>query len=111
MPNDSGWPESPREEGVSGRNLGSASSQRSLLCALFQAQSQAGGESGQPLDQRSGEGGEWTEWTGGGGGSGGRAGERTGAGDEAEEGPQRAGIMAAHGGHTDPEASSLAVRP
>nr|XP_036846523.1 adhesion G-protein coupled receptor F3 isoform X1 [Manis javanica] len=43
--------EPPGEEGVPGRNLGSASPQRALLCALFQGQSQAGGESGKRLDQ------------------------------------------------------------
>lgn len=51
------------------------------------------------------------EWTGGGRGRAGRQGGGQRAGNEAEEAPRRTGIMASHGGHTGPEASSLAVRP
>lgn len=51
------------------------------------------------------------EWTGGGRERAGRQGGGQRAGNEAEEAPRRTGIMASHGGHTGPEASSLAVRP
>lgn len=111
MPNYSGWPESPREEGVPGRNLGSASSQSLsfVLCSRHRVRLEGN------------RGSHWTKgvekvvsgWSGQEEKEGveGGLGRGQGAGDEAEDGPQRAGFMAAHGGHTDPEASALAVRP